>query len=346
MAEQKLPAAIQRQIDQAAEIERQLLEEQGQAPAPEQGTPESSPPPETEPNDPTLGEPPEPPVGEPSSEDAKPEDPPKPTKREAELEQKLRTLNGKYTSEVPALSEQIREEAEKRRALEEELKALREKKETPPEKPREALVTTKDEDEYGRDMLDFVSRAVKDEIYGPLTHITRSIKALEDVVKNLQTLPSQVDLVHNRMIQTEQMGFWEKLELLVPEWQKIDEDPSWIEFLDSRPGFSTKTYRALANEAITEMQPEAIVGLVNEWKRQTGQTEKKSKAEKTQKNLESRVTPEKASSGSPRPAEPVIWTEQEYANAFDPRYVRGKSEKEIADLQAAADLALREGRIR
>ncbi len=350
MAEQKLPTAIQRQMEHAAQVEAEIIkaqEQQNAAPQETQGTPPEAPEQDNPPTETTHETPTDVPEGEPSSEDADLDAAPAPTEKEAALEQKLRTLQGKYSNEVPALTEQVREEARKREALEAQIAALNEAKKKEPEPKREALVTSKDEEEYGKDMLDFVSRAIKDETFRPLSEITRSLRALETVVKNLQALPNQVNAVNARVEQTHQQNFWQKLESLVPNWQTIDEDPTWIEFLDTKPPFSiNSTYRDLANDAINGMKPEAIRDMVEQWKLETGQTKKQAKAAKSQKNLASRVTPEKASTSSPPPAEPQMWSQQDYNDAFDPRKMKGKSEKEIADIQAAADLALMEGRIK
>lgn len=320
MAEQELPKQIQAQIDQAEEIERQIAA----ATAPE-GNTESQ----------TINT--QPTSQEPVIETAQAQ-----SQDEESFKRRYEILQTKYNAEVPRLHEEVRNNKHTLKHLEEELNALKARP-TEIDKPREALVTSKDEETFGTDLIDLSRRVVKDEV----SEVLARIKDLEQAIAQVSKLPEKINQIENMQVQSAEEKFWGDVASKVPNWQVVDSDPTWIEFLGTTPKFSRRTYKDLAIDAIAQGDVDSIVGLVDIWKEVTGQTQQEINQSNKQKELQSQVSPGKAKSSAPAPADKGrVWTGAEYEAAFDQRLGKTMSEAEIDKLQLDAETALVEGRVR
>jgi hypothetical protein len=315
MKDATLPKAIQAELDAAEQIEQQL-----------NGTGEA-------PNEP-VNTPPEP-TAEPPVAPA-PEPAPTAHTQEDAWETKYKVLAGKYNAEVPALVEQ-------NRALNESVKNLTTKVEElakQPEPEKKDLVTSKDEETFGSDLIDLARRVTRDEVLPVLARLA----SVEAVLRSLSKLPDTVEAVAVRQAQTAEEMFWGSVEAAVPDWSAIDKDQRWIDFLETRPSFSRRTYRDLATDAIAAGDPTPIVEMVKIWKQAAGIADP-AKPNTTTKELQSQTAPPKATAATPAPPAQKLWTGTEYTEAYDVRLSRTMSEAEIEKLQAEAEQALADGRV-
>lgn len=322
MAENKLPKQIQAQLDEAAEIERQITE----ATSPQGNTePENL---ETQPT--------QTPAPEPAETAQTP-----PVEVDDGFKKKYDALTGKYNKEVPRLHEQLREQATSLQKLQDELAALKAKPVEPP-KPKEALVTEKDEETFGKDLIDVARRVAQDEI----TALSERFSAMERILAGIAKIPERVQQIETRQVQSAEERFWNDINTAIPDWNEVDADPEWIEFLGQKAPFSVRQYRELAVEAISVGDVASIVELVNLWKDKSGKTQAATQQSKIQQELQSQTQPSKQ-----RAAQPIntdkgrTWTGEEYQMAFDPRLSRTMSQTEIDKLQAEAEQAYAEGRV-
>lgn len=317
--EQELPKAIQAELEAAEAIEKQLAES---AAAPEGNTQQ----PEAEPAQPTAPEPQQ--VVEPTPQQQPGED----------WQAKYRVLEGKYSAEVPRLYGQLKEQATALEQMQQKLEELSKKPE--PEQSRESLVTSEDEKTFGSDLVDLARRVTRDEVGQALARIS----AIEATLKSFADLPKRLDAVVETQVESAEERYWGAVNTRVPDWRQVDQDPRWVEWLNTRAPGAVKTYRELAGEAIQAGQVEPIAELVAAWKQSAGLVQQQQQSNKSQQELNRQVAPD-TSNAAEVPQTKKQWTKEEYERAFDPRNYSQMSEQEIEQLQIEADLAYQEGRV-
>lgn len=322
--EQDLPKAIQAELDAADAIQAQLAAEQV---APEGNTPE----PEVKPA--------ETPSTEPADKVTDPQTQPSDGHQDDAWKQKFDVLTGKYNAEVPRLYQQLKEQSTALERLQAEL-ALQKATPAEPEKPKDSLVTSNDEETFGSDLIDLQRRVTQDEI----GKVTSRIAHIEQMLENISQLPKQVEQVAQQQAQTLEDRYWGSVNQAIPDWNQIDSDPRWIEWLNLTPPFAVKTYRELAAEAIGAGQVQPVVELVKAWKDQAGIAQSQTTQANNKQELQRQVAPTK-SNASNVPQGKKMWTAADYEKAFDPRLSAEMSEADIDALQAEAELAYSEGRI-
>lgn len=321
--------AMPRQIEQAAaeadQLQKQLYGVESPATAPEADQPVS-----------------EPVAAEPATEapvvevrQAEPAKPPETGEDAAYWKQRCNTVQGKLEAEMPRLYQQLREKDQK---LQETLERLAER-EAAPAKSEEALVTEKDMDTFGGDLIDLMGRKA--------TEIVRReiAAALAEFRKEFGVVREQVGQVTERVVESEMDRFWAGVMNLVPDWPVIDADPRWISWLDTAPPFAEETYRALAGKAIARGKPDKIAKLVETWKKETGAPPVEPPRTSKQHELSSQVAPSTTRVTSTPVAE-RLWTKSDYEAAYDVRNVQRFGPEKAAQMAADADRAVAEGRVR
>lgn len=324
-----LPKAIQAQLEQAEAIEKQLAA-MAAAPADQGNT-------EDQPAQPAQAPAPEQQqVAEPTPQPAQPVD-----QGDDTWKHKFDVISGKYQAEVPRLYGQLKEQNQQLEQLQRELAELKAKAAAEPEKPKESLVTSKDEEAFGSDLIDMARRVTRDEIGQVLDRINQ----IEQMLKRIEALPQQVQQVAQQQAQSAEERYWGAVNTAIPDWNQIDSDPRWVEWLNTRAPFAVKTYRELAGEAIQAGQIEPIVELVKAWKQAAGIAQAQQQQSKSQQELERQVAPSKQNA-SQTPAGKKIYTREEYERAYDPRTLKDMSDADVDKLHAELDLAVAEGRVR
>ena len=328
--EQTLPKAIQAELDAAAEIEAKLAEEQAAR------NPNTDPAPNNDAKNPPAEPAPEPQgKAEPTT--------PAPKSDEETWQRRFEILTGKYNAEVPRLHEQLRDQTKTLEALQQQLEQIKTTPQPAPA-PETPLVTSQDEETFGADLIDLQRRVTTEGIAKAVEPLLKRVAELENTIKNMADLPKKVDYVVEQQVQSAEDRYWNAVKTAIPDWDSVDVDPRWIEFLDGKPPFSVKTYRELALEAIQAGLVPPVVELVSAWKEQAGITKASQNQKNAQQELRSQVAPTK-SNASATPAAKKVWSGAEYERAFDPRLSSELSAEEIDQLQAEAELAYQEGRI-
>lgn len=315
-----LPGAIQKQVEDAERIQQELYGQKEapavdaeNTPAPEPVEAEAAPVQEEAPKVETVVE--------------------QPPQRD--FEQQYKVMKGKYEAEVPRLQHQTRELERQLR----DMQARLEQAEKQPERTAEEapLVTPKDEEDFGSDLVDMVKRASRSEAQAMIK------AALAAQEKQFAEFMSRLGAVQQQVVMSESEKFWNRVETLVPDWQVIDNDPEWIAFLDTTPEFTTKTYRELAAEAIAAGKAEAVAKLVQIWRPATPQA---AAPTKPNPELQRQVAPPTVKSSSPvQPTEKIL-SREDYERLYDPRNEQRYGKKKADEMVAEADRAVAEGRVR
>lgn len=311
-----LPKAVQAQLDAAEALQAQLVN-----PAPVEGNPEVAPVTEAQAPQPVEIVVQETRVTEPNPDN--------------NWEQRFRVIEGKYRAEIPRLHDQNRELSER---LEQALKALEEKAQTPVEEKK--LVTDADVESFGADMVDMVRRAAREE-FDALAK-----KFAAELDKRFGAVAAKVEQTEQVVVKSAKDKFWDAVDAKHADFAAVNSDPRWFAFLDTRIPGSRLTRRTLAENAIAELDAEALVEQINLFKESLPKAEPQQPA-KQKPSLNSQVAPNTSGASNPSP-DPVgkIWTGAEYAAALDHRNMQRMSRADYDALVAEAETAFAEGRVR
>lgn len=256
--------------------------------------------------------------------------------------ERFKTVQGKLDTEMPRLYQQLREQSQQISQLVAQQKA----KEPPPAPAAPAephkLVTQKDVDDYGQDMIDAIRRVAREEAE------QRSVAERAVQETKITAVETRVDEVSSQVAQSESAKFWGTVNQIIPDWTQVDANPAWISWLDTAPDFSEFTYRQLAGQAIQKGNAQKVAKLVETWKRETGQVTPAVPATPTPTAVQQELSRQVAPSTVKSPSAPVIeklMSRQEYEALYDVRNPRRFGEKRANEMIAEADRALAEGRI-
>ena len=322
-----LPKAIQAQLDEAAEIEKQLNQPE-------------TPPVEPTDTDPVPAEPaPEPaPVVPPQSE---PASDPKQDPNEETWERRFKTLAGKYEAETPRLHGQIRELQAQLDAQAKALTEIQSKPATPPE-PAKPLVTADDEESFGSDLVNLMRRVATESTVPVADRLAR----LEAVANQLSTLQQQVSEVSTSQAETAEERFYAKLTEAVPDWEAVDKEQGWLDWLAEYDPVAGAIRQTALNAAGANLDFNRVIALFNQWKSLQPAVAPAPVVSQNQQELQRQVAPSKSKATTAKPVTEKFWSSEDYERAFDPRLRATMSNDDWLKLQAEADRAAAEGRVK
>lgn len=315
-----LPGTIQRQLDEAAAIEASLYGE-AEAPAPVESTEGNT----------EVAETNEPVVETQAQQQAEDVAPPAPKPVQDDVwEQKFNVLRGKYEAEVPRLHSQIRELTEQLQSAVSRLDSMA----TKPE-PVADPVAEADEEKFGSDLIEAVRRAAQAEV----------AKATKDIDKKVD---AAVKPVAEKQVQDANARFWNAVDSGAPDFDQVNADPRWFQFLDTRIVGTQMTHRDAANAAVAKHDATALLELVNTWKQSVAPAPSPQVPGNTpsREDLNRQVAPTtRRDAAAPQP-QGRVWTGAEYEAAQDPRNLHRMPKDEYEKLVAESELALQEGRVK
>lgn len=323
-----LPRQVQAQIKELEELEKQLT-----------GTKE--PPKDLESEDGTPNEPPEPgaeqaeettPDAEPTNE-KKPEKPESKEPSEETWQQKYRTLQGMYDAEVPRLHAQVKELTQRL----DELQRAPKEADKPKKKELEKLVTDADVETFGQDLIE-VQRKVAREV-------------AQEFEAKLEDLRSQNAELRDQLMQTgsqiTESTFEQKLHRLVPDFDQINADQRWIDWLNEVDPLLRGPRKNLAQQAFTQGDAEGVAHYVSMFKQTLTPPDAEQPQKKT-KELERQIQPNRSSTN----ATPVSQKGKTYTTAQINAMFRKSAElggkgklEEARKIEAEIDAAFMEGRV-
>lgn len=321
-----LPKQVQLQADAVEQYDRELQEAAGQAPS--EPAPEEAQVPQ-----PTI-------VAEPPSTPepvAQPE-PPKP--QPDPWEHRYKTLQGMYGS----LQTQNRDLHDQLRNLQSEVRNLQVARTEPSKTERPALVTPKDVEAFGEDLIDVVRRAAREEFAPEREQYKEYIAALE------KKLTDQVGAVQEGQQRGEQDKFFDRLTQAIPNWEEIQATQDCQEWLGGRPPGSRNTWNDILRDAAARHDAQAAVEIFRAFDASRPQPQVQAAPAKPQASneLQRQVTPSKSKASAPTAAQPRIYAASEYeAESMKLIKLRKTNRHDEAQtLENELNAALQEGRIR
>lgn len=217
-----LPEHVQRQMDQIAEFDRQLIE--GQAP------PEPAP----AATDPA-------PIEVPAPETQAPATQPDPNEARWKT---LQGINQSLSNELNALRLEIAE-----------LRRTKPAAETPQSTHVEPRVTAADTEAFGPDLVALMRRVAQDELAPAIEDRLKAVRAETDEVKR------KVTTIDQSTAATKQQAYFQALTAAVPDWETVNAHPDWLGWLarvDPLSGITRQQYLDAALSSANVAQTKAL----------------------------------------------------------------------------------------
>lgn len=263
----------------------------------------------------------------------------------ARYKQRYNTLMGKYNAEVPRLTNEIKE---MRSQMAELMEAAKAPKKSESAQPEIGEVTPADVDAFGADLIDLIKRQSAATSREVVDGYKAEIQALKEANKKLQ---NQLGSVEQTQQYSSQQAVITKLGELVPDWEQINQNERFLEWLGEPDPMSGQPRQVYLDDAMSKLDPKRVAHVFNTYKQVAGLTspsEKKAAKPEVQRQVtpgKSRVTPSAPSVSS---SQSKIWTSKEiegYYNAVRAGEYHGK-EAEARSIEQQIDLAIQQGRFR
>tara|TARA_R110001592_G_scaffold134694_2_gene350503 strand:- start:3211 stop:4209 length:999 start_codon:yes stop_codon:yes gene_type:complete len=255
-------------------------------------------------------------------------------------EQKYKTLQGMYNTDVPRLNATNRSLDGRVAQLETLLSELNTKQEPTTQEPIQSLITEDDVKEYG-DSIDIMRKAAKEEFAPEIARV----KQLEEKIRQLQDVVPQVQQSQKS---SEEKQFWNTLNQEVPDWNEINSNQdfqSWLLEIDGLTGISRQTYLA---DAQKKLDVERVIKFFSTYVQATGNVNDARKTHSKNSELEKQVAPGRGRTAKPVSGEGKTYTRRDIEKFFeDVRFgkykgreaERGKKERDIFAAQQEGRIA-------
>jgi myosin heavy subunit len=318
-----LPRQVEEQIREVEEIEKQLAA---------QANVETDPPAGDEP-------PAEPEVTkQPGAEQSKAEEQPKPVttvdqEPEEKWEQRYRTLKGMYDAEVPRLHTQVKELSKQISELQ---KTVEKSTQKPVEVPQ-SLVTEDEIKTFGADLIEVqrkVAREVAMEFKGDVDKLRQENETLRE---QLTSTGAQVS----------EASFEQRLHRLVPDFDQVNADPRWVNWLEEVDPILRGPRKNIAQVAYNSGDAEAVAHYVSLFKSSVAAPAPQVE-DPVKRELNNQIQPKRSSqSSAPTSKTGRIYSAGDIEGIFiriAQMNARGQLE-EARKLEAEIDAAYTEGRV-
>jgi hypothetical protein len=332
-----VPKQIQKQSEEVQQLYKDLEEErtaspEGEAPAPAEAPTELAP----------------------ASPDSATEEAPAPAPiepgdgtQEETFEQKYRTLQGMFNTEVPRLNAENQELTGRVTQLEQLISTMQTATPTPEPEPVPApksVLTPEEEEEYG-ESID-IMRKVSQEVAADQA---RQIAALTTTVNELRgTIVPRVEDISNRQAQTADQTFWSQLTDSVPNWRDINENQDFQTWLLETDPLSGMTRQSYLEDAQRNLDVVRVASFFSSWEKASGTAPAQPSRIAPTSELERQVAPGRGrNTGTPGAVDQKTYSSQDIAKFFDDvrRGVYRGREEERDTLERDIFAAQAEGRI-
>lgn len=306
-----LPRAVQAQAEEADRIQQALAAAAAQAVGGQ--TPEGESPAAnsfaSETSAPQLVTPQQ---SAPASAPQEPAPQPQPTKVE-DWEQKYRSLRGLYEQQVPQLRTELKQRDELVNNLSQRLQELEKRTPVPattPAQPSQKLVTQQDVEAYGADLIDLIRRAAQESV--PSTWEQER----QELMSKVAQLESKVGSVSTQSQTAVADAFWAGLERRVPDWQTLNTDPNFLQWLTERIPGTPVNRQSILDEANARWDAGAVAEVFDEYKA-THARAPAPVAQPAAPSLQSQVAPSRTRAAAPQaPTQERVWTSKDIGEFY------------------------------
>lgn len=311
--------ALPRQIQEAADAADAYLAQQAMA-SEAQAQPE-----------PAQESAPEPaPVPEPQAADPQPPAPP----AHDVWEMRYKSLQGMFNKEVPELQGKVRHLEGQ---LQDAVARLNKASEAKPE-PVKAEVDPKDAENFGGDLVEMVNRVSSAQVARLSSILDGKLAAFG---QQISTLYEQVGGATQHVARTAEQAFFDRLERLVPEWESVNADQrflQWLAEVDPVYGLPRQSALEQARKSLDAARAAAVFNAFTGGKQATAKPD----------GLGKQVSPKSVGSAPPSTSQPRVVSSTDITKFYDDvrRGVYRGQEAVAAQKEQEFNLALAEGRVR
>lgn len=271
-----------------------------------------------------------------------PEATPEPPKADEEQtwHNRFKTLQGKYNAEVPRLTTELRDLKGQLNTAIAKLDSFTEAKTAP---PPAKLVTDKDVEVFGSDLIDVIDRKAREVAQ-------TAFDSGMDVLKTENSkLREQLTGVTDRQASSDQRGYFSELAQAVPDWEAVNVDDGFLEWLAEVDTLSGQPRQDYLNRAFANLDTQRTVALFNAYKQTTGTPVPAADAVDPKAQLQRQIAPGTSKAAAAAPSSGTkLWTMNEI-DQFYRSITQGAfrdNEPERVRIEAEIDQAVAEGRLR
>lgn len=271
-----------------------------------------------------------------------------------EFEQRYRSLQGKYDSELPALrsqaqtferinqslSAQLAQQAEQVARLEAQARQR-------PAEPLKPAETAKDVETFGADVIDLIHRIAKHHASAAFGEAAQHITAVRSDIKQNAT---ELQAAKEHAFESKRATYNARLTELVPDWREVNASEGFLRWLGEVDPMLGRTRQDAVSEAFNSFNAEWTAEFVKAYKKLAAPT----RPQNVRDELARQAAPNTSrNTATPNASEPGaedtrIWKQSDIAD-FYKLVVQGKfrgHEEERASLEAQINLAVQQGRVR
>lgn len=323
----KLPEAIQRQVEEAEALERQLYQQpEGTAEAEAvQETPAVQNEPQAEATEHVEPEP---------QTIVKAEEPPRRDDEVAYWKQRFATVQGMLNSQSAQFGEQLRLANDRIQALTTDLESVR--KASAAEPPRS---NDNDAEVFGEDLVGAIDRRAEQKARALVAQETQQLLAY---VKQLE---AKLGNVGEQVAESTQDRFYNRLAALVPDYEAVNQDQGFLTWLGEVDPVYGVPRQAALDAAANATDPERVAAVFNAYKALTSKQVNQQQRQQVRQELERQTAPSSTRGSATQPVGAKVWTVAEYEAALDPRNIQKLGRQKAEALYQDAEQAYAEGRI-
>ncbi|GMQ92431.1 MAG: hypothetical protein BMS9Abin11_1760 [Gammaproteobacteria bacterium] len=185
------------------------------------------------------------------------------------------------------------------------------------QEPAKSLVTKADIEEYGQEYVDFITRVSLSAVQGQLGSSTE----LNALASRITLLEGSVQGVEQASANTAQSVFFSELTKISPEWRVLNNDASFLQWLDKVDPFTGETRASLLSLAVSNSDSARAATFFNAYQSETAPApaapQEPADTAPAPTGKDKLVAPGKTKAVAPVPNEKRNWTRAEIAKLYD-----------------------------
>jgi hypothetical protein len=271
---------------------------------------------------------------------------PQPAVSEETWEARYRSNIGRYEAETKRAREaaqQAWQQIEQMRAELDQLKAQPTPEPAP--EPETPGVTDQDVETFGSDLVDFAQRAARKAIADQQKVIDAKIQGLFNALDEIR---GSVGKVEQTTQQTAAQSYLKDLTRRVPNWEQINIDQAFIDWLQEPEGLSNIPRQQFLLQAHQSLDVDTVVKYFDAFAAPSSAPAAPATKPSQSAELQKQVSPPRAKAGSTAPAQQdqKTWTEADIMKFYEQK-ARGQIDAPTAArMEADLNQAVAEGRVR
>ena len=211
-------------------------------------------------------------------------------------QQKYKTLQGMYNAEVPQLKQLVQEQGAKINQFERLMASINQQNQQQQQAPQ-PILSEKEVEEYG-ESIDIMRKVTKEET-GNLLGEVSALKA--QIAQMAQNTVPQVQQLASQVGDTQEQLFWSKLATIVPNWQELNEDENFQNWLLEVDPLTGMTRQAYLEDAQRRYDVDRIAAFFTTWSDLNGNGSAQQVKSTNQNELKQQVAPKKSRSAGAAP---------------------------------------------